>query len=178
MEGIDFVILLGVIFYVILGFRDGFMKKVFGIIGFWGGLVLAGKFMTSVGGWIYASVGFSHDTSFVLAFAAIFTCISVMCNVSFRWFGVANSNTMTVKARFGGGVLGLAQGILAVSLLMVMLSVFEMPSEESKKDALFFEITADIAPMVFDASTAWIPDSRAFVNEVMEKFEKFRPVEE
>ena len=50
MNTTDIGILLGVLFFVVLGFRDGLMKKVFGTLGFLGGLICATKFMGDLGG--------------------------------------------------------------------------------------------------------------------------------
>lgn len=178
MEGIDIIILTGLALYLVLGFRDGFFKKIFGILGFWCGLILAGKFMVSLGDILYSSLGVTKDTAYVLAFALLFVLVSVGANLSYRWFGEAGGNTLTIKSRLAGGLLGLVQGVLAVSLILAMLSVFGIPEEESRKSSALYETVAEAAPTIFDYSTEWMPDSKAFVNEVMEQFEKFRPVEE
>ncbi len=165
----DVLILVGLLLYTVLGWRDGLMKKVFGVIGFWGGLIIATKFMEYLGIQMVHWFSVDEDTAYVLAFCTIFVIISLVVNLSYRWFGKVGTESLSTFSRIGGAVLGIAQGLVAVSLILLMFNIFDIPSEETQNDSLLYNDTMQIAPEVFDYSTSWIPDSKMFFDEMKGK---------
>jgi membrane protein required for colicin V production len=169
MNFADILILIGLIIYMINGFRDGFQKKIFGIIGFWGGLILGTKLMDPVGTQYCAWFGIDEDLAFVLAFFCLFVMVAVIMNLSYRWFGKTGSATLPTMSRIGGALLGAVQGLVALSLILIMFNIFDIPSEETQNDSLFYNETLQIAPEIFDYSTSWLPDSKIFFDELKGK---------
>jgi membrane protein required for colicin V production len=174
MSLIDILILVGLALFIILGFRDGFFKKVFGILGFLAGLICATKFMNPVGDKIMRWLDFSKDTSHILAFLAIFLAIVLLEILFYRWFGSSGTGTLKIWSRFVGAIIGFGQGALAVSLILIMLNIIEIPSEEDKKESVLYHPVLNTAPIVFDYTTTWIPESKAFIDELKQHFEKLK----
>jgi uncharacterized membrane protein required for colicin V production len=166
MTTIDILIFIGVILFVVLGIRDGFFKKIFGILGFIGGLICATKFMAALGDIFMEVLGTSKEVSIIFAFFIIFIFVVVMVNVFYRWFGSSRSDAIKPISRISGGILGAIQGVVAISLILVMLSFFGIPSEEEKFDSLIYDETVQIAPIVYDYTTRWMPDSKQFFEEL------------
>jgi uncharacterized membrane protein required for colicin V production len=169
----DVLIIIGIILYVALGFRDGFFKKIYGILGFWGGLILAIKMMDGFSEFISEMFDFSPEVCLVLAFFIIFLLTIVAANLLYRWFGASPSDMLQIKTRIGGAVLGGAQGLVAVSLLLIMFNIFDIPSEEDQKASALYKKTLTIAPIVFDYSTQWMPSSQQFFEVLKSKIERF-----
>jgi membrane protein required for colicin V production len=169
MNFVDILILIGLLLYMIMGYRDGFQKKIFGIIGFWGGLILGTKLMdpvgTEIGGWF----SMDEDLAFVLAFFCLFVLFAIIMNFSYRWFGKTGSGTLSTVSRIGGALLGAVQGLVALSLILIMFNIFNVPSEETQNESLLYTETLQIAPDIFDYSTSWIPDSKIFFDELKGK---------
>ncbi len=170
----DILIMLGVLVFIVLGFRDGFFKKVFGILGFLGGLIFATKFMIPFGGYLATWLSLSDETSLILAFFLIFMFFIVVVNLFYRWFGTTGNETMKFWSRIAGGLLGAAQGAVAVSLILLMLSLLDIPDEDTKKDSAMYDSTYQLAPMVFDYTTKWMPSSKKFFEEVKGKIENIK----
>ncbi len=177
MNYLDILIIVGIALSVLLGVRDGFFKKIFGILGFVGGLVLATKYMSDGGDYIRSWIGFSNDTSSILAFFILFIAVVAMVNLFYRWIGPSRSDHMKLWSRIGGGILGIGQGLVAVSLVLLMLDVFEMSNEEEKSSSMLYGQVVPVAPMVFDYVTDWMPQSKKFFEEIREKIEKFKSTE-
>ena len=175
MNYLDILILVGIALSVLLGIRDGFFKKIFGILSFIGGLILATKFMGEGSSYIKGWLGFSNDTSSILAFFILFIAVVAIVNLFYRWIGPSGSDTMKLWSRVGGGLLGIGQGLVAVSLILLMLDAFEFTSDEEKNSSMFYPQVYSIAPAVFDYVTDWMPQSKKFFEEIKEKIEKFRP---
>ena len=169
----DIAIVIGICLYMLLGFRDGFFKKIFGILGFWGGFIFAILYMDSVSEVIESWFDFSTEVSLVLAFFVILLFVVVIVNLLYRWFGASASENIQIRSRIAGALLGAGQGLVGISLVLVMLSIFDVPSEDDKKGSALYKNTIKIAPLVFDYSTQWIPESRQFVDVLRLKIERF-----
>jgi membrane protein required for colicin V production len=174
MNFTDILILLGIAVYMVLGFRDGFLKKVFAILGLWGGLVIATKYMAPVGDLFLGWFGWSEEVSVVIAFCCLFLAVTVVVNLFYRWFGRSDTESLKFTSRIAGALLGAGQGAVAISLLLLMFNVFDVPSTDSQNESLLYKEWIGIAPTVFDATTTWIPDSKAFFDEVEVKLQKLK----
>ncbi len=172
MSTTDILIVVGVFLFGLLGFRDGFFRKLFGILGILLGLIVATKFMAGLGENIMVWMDFSPETSNVLAYAFLFMLSVVIVNVLFRWFGRSSKEALSMRSRFAGSLLGLVQGLVGVSLILLMLNSYEIPSENDKEESVFYDPMSSIAPMVFDYATSWMPASKDFFEEIKSKIEK------
>ncbi|HTK83344.1 MAG TPA: CvpA family protein [Bacteroidota bacterium] len=173
MSGIDLLIIFGIVLYMALGFRDGVFKKIYGILGFWGGLILAIKFMNPFSETVAQWFDFSTEVCLVLAFFIIFLLSIVAANLLYRWFGQSTSDTLQFKTRISGAILGGAQGLVAVSLILVMFNIFDMPDQDEQKDSALYTKTLRVAPAVFNYSTQWMTGSKDFFEVIKAKLERF-----
>ncbi|MDI6767176.1 MAG: CvpA family protein [Bacteroidota bacterium] len=169
MNTTDILIVVGILLFVVLGIRDGFFKKIFGILGFLGGLICATKFMVPFAETFIDWIGFSEEISLILAFFIIFILFVVLVNLFYHWFGQSGSGTIELWSRIIGGILGFAQGLVAVSLVLVMFSFYDIPTKEDRSDSFLYKDTIKIAPNVFNYMTKWIPDSKMFFEEIKDK---------
>jgi membrane protein required for colicin V production len=171
MPLVDILIGVGILVFLVLGFRDGFFKRLFSVLGLILGLICATKFMTPASEILQDSLGFSKDVSNVLAFSAIFCIIIMLENLSYRWFGKSGDDTLPFWSRIAGAFIGAGQGAIAVSLVLIFLSVFGVPEKESIENSDLYAPVMRLAPKVFDISTSWMPESKNFVQELKDRFE-------
>ncbi len=164
----DILIIVGILVYVALGVRDGFFRKIYGIIVFILGLIAATKLMTPFSELLINSMEFSEATSIFLAFFSVFIGVIIIASLLYKWFGKSASDTINVWSRVFGGILGIAQGIVAVSLILVMLGLFDIPGEEEAEESVLYEDVYQIAPNVLDYTTHWLPSSNRFLDEIKE----------
>jgi len=170
----DILIVLGIIVFIILGVRDGLMKKIFGIFGFLGGLICATKFVTPFSEVLIEWLSFSKEAAIILAFFTIFILIVILVNLLYRWFGQSSGDAIKAWSRIAGGLLGAVQGAIAVSLILVMFNLFDLPTEETKIESLLYDEVFPIAPKVFDYTTKWMPDSKMFFDEIKDVIESVK----
>ncbi len=167
----DICILVGIALFALLGFRDGFFRKLFGIMGLIIGLLAATRFMGDLGENIVRWLDFSPDVSYVLAFSFLFMFSMVIVNILYRWFGRSSRETLSMRSRFVGAILGIGQGLVSVSLLLIMFGIFDIPASDERDSAVFYEPIRDIAPTVYNYTTSWLPESKDFFELVKTKFE-------
>ena len=162
---IDYVILVILGLSGFLGYRSGLFKKIFGIVSFIVALIVATKLMSPLGRSIANSFGFSIEISYVLGFFLVFVSTIVIQNIISRkigdWGGGVN-----IANRLGGVFLGLLQGTLLASLLLLMLSIFSTPSETTRTQSLLYKPVLNFAPLLFDLSSKLLPESKSFYEEL------------
>ena len=169
---LDVYLILGISAFVVVGFRDGFSKKVFGFFGVWGGLIAAIKLLDVTYDLFSQWASTDIDTSVALAIGLTLLLCVVLVNFSFRWFGQTGDDTLNIKNRIAGAVLGGCQGLIAISTLLVILGIFGTPAEEDRESSTLYRGMAKLAPLVFDYSTKWMPSSMSFKEELSAKLEK------
>ncbi len=174
MSILDILILIGILIFVLLGFRDGLLRKVFGILAVLGGLICATKFMSPVADFISQWMSFGEETLVILSFFLIFIIIIAIVNLFYRWFGETGSDTLKVWSRLAGGFLGAFQGALAVSLILQMFNLFDIPVDETKKESNLYKPISQLAPAIFDYSLRWMPSSKKFLDELKTDLEKYK----
>ena len=116
---------------------------------------------------------FPVEVCLVLAFFNIFLLSIIAANLLYRWFGQSASDTLQFKTRVTGAILGGAQGLVAVSLLLIMFNIFDMPAEDEQKESMLYTKTLRVAPAVFNYSTQWMTGSRDFFETIKAKLERF-----
>ncbi len=171
----DILILVGLLFYIALGFRDGFFKKVFAILGVLGGLIAAAKFFPTLGDLIKDWLDLSVEVAYATAFFLLFTLISVILNLFYRWFGRSGSETQKLWSRLIGALFGGIQGAVVISLILYMFSIFDEPDQETKEASYVYKPILDVAPLVFDYTTTWVPESKDFLQTLEENFHPKQP---
>lgn len=164
----DILILIGILLYTALGVHDGFFRKLYGIIVFLFALIAATKLMAPFSEILIESMGFSEATSVILAFFSVFIGVIIIASLLYKWFGKSASDTVNLWSRVFGGILGFAQGIVAVSLILVMLGIFDIPGEEEKDEAALYEDVYQVTPSILDYTTRWVPSSKRFLDEIKE----------
>ncbi len=173
MVVLDLLIILLLIASTLLGVKDGFFKKVFGVLGFWTGFVLATKYMGVAAQSLMSWLDMGSDTAHIIGYAAIFTTVVVAVNLGYRWFGRSSGETLSPKSRIAGGIFGFAEGLVLASLLLLALSVFNKPDDRTRRESAFYYSLITVAPDVFDYSLSWMESSRVFVDEMKTRFGNF-----
>lgn len=174
MTFLDILIIIGLSLFMLLGFRDGLFKKIFGIFSFWGGLVLATIFMNDFGIIIGNWLDIPSDVANILSFFLIFLSIIIGQIFFYKWIGKTASESIKFWSRIGGSALGIFQGAIVISLILVFLNIFDIPSAETKKESLLYSPLYQFAPIVFNKSTTWIPESKEFFKIFEEHFENLK----
>jgi membrane protein required for colicin V production len=171
---LDLLIILILVGSTLLGIKDGFFKKVFGVLGFWAGFILATKYMGLVAGWLKGWLDMGSDAANILGYAVIFTAVVVGVNLGYRWFGQSGNSTLSPKSRIAGGIFGFAEGLVLASLMLLAMSIFNEPDDRTKRDSAFYYSLITIAPDVFDYSLSWTASSKEFVDEIKSQFGNFK----
>ncbi len=166
MEAAD--VIMGVIltFFMYLGFKSGFVKKIISIICLGIALILAIKFSTDVAELIFEPIGATGRLGFILAFATIL--IVIMLSQSLLYRLLFKKHIESTWNHLGGVFIGLIEGGLTLSIALIVLSIYlHVPSEETRVNSMFYKPIKNFAPMVFDQINTFLPESEDFYQQML-----------
>src|SRR5579862_209910 len=171
MSILDIPIILGVLFFVVLGYRDGLLKKVYAVAGSWLGLIIATRSMYYVGESFTEVFNIQKEVAHILSFSAVFFIFILLENFVYRRWGSAGEEGHKLWSRIGGAIVGGVQGFVAVSIVLILCIFLNIPPESSKKESMFYPPMFHAAPILFDYSTSWMPESKTFVKLMKDHFQ-------
>ncbi len=146
---IDLVIVLPLILFMLMGFRDGIVRKLVGIGAIVLGLFMAQGFMHDVTDFMSSTVGSSQEGSPALSFSIIFFTITLATSIIYRLVS-GNYKIGGVADRILGAVFGLIQGALLVSSILFMMAFSGSPSRKTVEDSRLYKPLVNLAPQILD----------------------------
>lgn len=119
------LICLGIaLLLTLLGLFRGLVRQLFGVAGFVGGLVLAHLFAAPFAVEFSAQLGLSPALATIAFSIAIFFAVEVVASLLGNFLHDHLGVILGTLNRLGGGVLGLAKGLLVVWALASLAAVF------------------------------------------------------
>jgi len=131
---VDVILLLIVFAFVLLGFVFGLIKTIGSLVGLVAGTWLAGHYFQPLAEWLAPIIGGNEAIGRVVAFLIIFTIINRLVVFIFhlldRAFGLLSFIPFAkLINRLGGLLLGLAEGVLTLGVMIYVLSKFLSESD-------------------------------------------------
>ncbi|MCB1184690.1 CvpA family protein [bacterium] len=112
-----------ILFFGILGFKDGVVKRVLEIAGVFVTLVLTARFATSVVPWVEARTGVGEGPALLITWAVLFFAGLILSRLLASFLSrMVRLTVLGWLDRWGGAVVGMALGTLVASVLLVAVS--------------------------------------------------------
>lgn len=126
MTSVDFIIIAIILIYAWIGFKSGVFRTMGGLLGSIVGFVAASVWYEDLGRWFQDSWSWNLDWSYVAAFILVYLVFNQLVGWLFlllqRMFDVMSIlPTLKVANWAGGLILGLFEGLLLASFLVMML---------------------------------------------------------
>ncbi len=164
MNLVDAVIIIITLIGFILGFKDGFVRKIIGFTGFILAVVLAINYASALGKYMDAALGIEYYLSELIAGAVIFigtlVLFAVLKRVIHPFDKVNNLLNQII-----GGVIGMIQVLFFISAALYILNIFSVPSDQDRKDSLFYTPVHGIIPGTINLLSDYTPDARRKIKE-------------
>jgi len=176
---LDYILIAVLAVPFILGLFKGFVRMLFGLFGMFGGIVLSIVFARPAGVLIGDNLGFSDIfLGKLLAFILIFVGCGLLGSVGgFIVRKLVKTMKMGLLDRAFGGIFGFLQGVLVVSVLLLvsyLLPVSRPWLDESKFGIQIVRTTVNAANKLpkdwkeYLAPERWIGQSRKMILDVLE----------
>ena len=155
MNYIDIAVLVIIGASVLLGLYWGLIRQVLSLVGMFAGVVLAGRYGSDVAAWLSSVINnqpLSEALGFILVLIVVSSLASLLATLIHRFAGLLFLGWLDHLA---GGVLGLIQGALAASVLLVVASAVPL---ETLRASLREAQSAAILLRVFGTMLLLLPE--------------------
>ena len=163
------IALAAIVFFGILGFRDGVVKRILEIAGVLVSLVLTARFASAVQPWVMDKTGINEGASLLVTWALLFFVGLVLSRIIANL--ISKALRLTVLGwvdKWGGALVGIGFGTLVTSVILV--AVTQVPGGRSIQTA--YDKTA-IGQFIYYAAPAFYEQVRRLsggeVEEVWER---------
>lgn len=164
MNLFDIIIFIIAMAGFILGFKDGFVRKIIGFSGFILAVVLSINFASGLGRFFEDIFGIEYYLSELIAGVAIFVVTIVVFAVLKRVIHPFDKVNNLVN-QIIGGVVGMIQILFFLSAALYLLNIFGVPSEDTKKSSLIYSPVYNIIPGTITLLSDYTPDAKKRIKE-------------
>lgn len=168
MNLVDALILIGVLVGFILGFKDGFVRKLIGITGFvvaiFCAVYLSGNLGLMIENAFQIEFYLSEIIAGILIFFGIIIIFTIIKRVVHPFDKVNNLINQLV-----GGIVGVIQILYFLSALFLILNIFSFPDEENRKSSVFYDNTFKIIPLTIDYLSTYTPQPKQIIKDYIER---------
>ena len=166
---LDALIIICVLIGFILGFKDGFVRKLVGFAGFIIAIVAAVFLASRLGYMIESLLRIEYYLAEIIGGVLIFLVVLGFFMVIKRIvhpFDRVNNLINQVT----GGLAGSIQILFFLSAIFVILNVFNLPERETKQRSVFYNDTYSIIPLTIQYLSYYTPQPRKLIeNYINEK---------
>ncbi len=168
MNYIDFVIIFFLFIGFALGFRDGLIRKLIGLIGLVFGIILALEFYQKLAIIISPFINDEIYLAEIVAWLFLFIGTIFLASILKRIIHPLDKvNRFTNQLL--GGLSGTLQILFFISGFLLFLNVFNVPSKESQKSSLFYGKAYQIIPISIDLIIGENSEAMSLIDSFIEK---------
>jgi Colicin V production protein. len=152
ISSVDIVLGIVLLMAAVHGYSKGFFRKLFtlGALLLW--IVIAARYSKSISIYISQLTGFSEIVSGIVGLAVVLAALLFFAHVFSRWF--AKAKLLRLWDKVGGLVIGLLEGALLTSLLLLLLALFNIPAKGPSLDkSILYKPVKNFASSVYKTFT-------------------------
>src|SRR3990167_161101 len=161
---LDFAFILPLILFALLGFRDGLVRKLVAVASVVAAMFLAQLLRNDLSAVLRDSLSVDPTDAPMQAYLIIFFAIVLIQSLLYRLFA-KRYKIGGIADRIIGASLGLFEGMLVVSVVLVVFSLKGVPDRKTAKESRLYGTLISLAPRISDFATTALP-------EAQEKLEK------
>ena len=150
----------------ILGFKDGFVRKLIGSLGFFLAIFLGIMLSDSLGSILNKMFGMEKYLAEILGGLVIFLLVIMITSILKRVihpFDKVNN----MMNRLTGGVVGVIQIVFFVSAALYLLHIFKVPSEKDQAKSISYSTLYKLLPKTIDYIGEYAPNPKTSIKELI-----------
>jgi membrane protein required for colicin V production len=161
---IDIIIILAIAIGFLLGFKDGFVRKLVGIIGFIAAVTIAILFSSFVGRLIETTLGIEFYLAEIMAALILFIAIMIVTTILKRVIHPFDKVNNLIN-QLVGGFVGILQLLFFMSAIFLLLNIFDFPDKETQSSSIFYYYTYGFIPNSIDFLKDYTPSTEDVIKD-------------
>lgn len=161
---VDIIIAVVMLIGFILGYKDGFIRKLIGLIGLAIAVFLAVLLASPFGRVIESATNIEFYLSEIIGGAVIFLLVMILISILKRVIHPFDKVNNLLN-QITGGVVGLVQVLYFLSAVFIILKIFNLPNENNIKSSFVYPYVYKVIPFTIDHLQKYTPDSRKLIKE-------------
>lgn len=164
MNIIDLIIAAVLLVGFILGFKDGFVRKLIGSIGLVLAIITAVIYSDEFGKMLVNVFGLDTQISDIVAGVVIFLVIILIFSIIKRLIHPFDKVNNLIN-QILGGIVGLIQILFFLSAVLYLLNIFNIPDKEDKESSLLYSFVYSIIPATVDWLQDYTPATKDYIKD-------------
>ncbi len=164
MNFIDFILVAACLIGFILGFKDGFVRKIIGLLGFAIAVIFAVYFAGTLGKSIESVLNIELYLAEIIAGATIFLVTMIIFSIIKRVvhpFDKVNN----ILNQLVGGAFGVIQVLFFASAVLLLLNVFSIPDKKTNKESMLYNSVYTLIPETIDFLGGQAPQTKKLIKD-------------
>jgi len=161
---LDVIIFLVLVVGFILGYKDGFVRKLIGLIGFVLAIYLGITLSQEFGSIIESAIDIEIYLAEIIGGITVFITIIIIFSILKRFIHPFDKVNNLVN-QLVGGIIGTVQILYFMSAFFFLLNIFNVPGEESKKSSTLYKKAYDIIPLTIDYLSDYTPETEKLIKD-------------
>jgi len=135
ISSIDIILIIALLAFVVHGFSKGLVSKLLSLAAILAGIIIAAKYSKMIALMVHGVVGGSEMTCGIIGIVLLFVILLLIASLLTKMF--KSIKILQIWDKFGGAVFGLLEGSLMLSILLLILSIFDIPASGTSRDNSF-----------------------------------------
>jgi len=165
---VDYTIIALVLIGFILGFKDGLVRKVIGVIGLVVAIVVAFQYSVTVGSFLSPIFDNEENLAEIVAGILIFLFIIFIFSVIKRIIHPADKVNKFLN-QILGGLAGALQMLFFISGFLLFLNVFKYPAESTREASFLYTSVYNVIPTTVDFIIGEHSTASDFIRDFIEE---------
>lgn len=168
MNYIDYIIIAAIVIGFILGFKDGLVRKIIGVIGLIAGVLLAFSYSEEVGKFLAPIFDNEQNLAEIVGGILIFLIVILISSIIKRIIHPVDKVNNFIN-QILGGLTGAIQMIFFISGFLLFLNIFKVPNQNVRTESLLYEKIYSVVPITIDLIVGDDSNATDFINNMFEK---------
>lgn len=176
LNQLDYIILVVILSFAIIGLLAGLIKQIFGILAVIFGFVFSLAMLDVATKKLNSLIEFSPFVATVLCFLVIFFCAwAIIFAIGQLVSKIASFMFLGWLDKLLGAFVGLIKGFFVASILLLLLNLLPFTQnfmQDLAPNSKFYQFTSKVAPKTYNILQTFIPDSKTIHEEFKQVLSK------
>lgn len=177
MDILDIIVLLVLAIFGLTGFKNGLAKEVLGMFGIVIAIFLSIHYSDSLTTLIH---GLTKEQSSTLPWIS-FIILLISTLVAFQVLiylitGLLNAMSLGIPNRLFGMLFGMLKSGLIISIVLLVLAGFNLPSQKTRSESFTYSYMILIAPTAYNLIAFIYPGAKSYTQTVKKTINTYNPL--